>query len=291
MYLDPKSDVVFKKIFGQNPDLLKSFLNAIMPFTDDQMIESLEYLTPEQTPSIPILKTTVVDVKCTDQLGRQFIVEMQMNWSSSFEQRVMFGASKAYVQQLDKGQDYQYLCPVYGLSIIDAVFNRESDVWMHHYRMVRTQNPERILKGLELVLVELPKFIPESMAHKRLAVLWLRFLKEIDDKCRKSPQDFEDNPHIAKALELAHEASMSKEELAAYDKYWDIIRTEKTFESDKKAEIKKAREEAKSEGKAEGIENVARNLLERGINIHTISEATGLSVEHLKSMMVHPQPI
>ena len=30
-YLDPKNDLAFKKVFGQHPHLLKSFLNALLP--------------------------------------------------------------------------------------------------------------------------------------------------------------------------------------------------------------------------------------------------------------------
>ena len=30
-YLDPKNDLVFKRIFGDHPHLLISFLNAILP--------------------------------------------------------------------------------------------------------------------------------------------------------------------------------------------------------------------------------------------------------------------
>jgi hypothetical protein len=30
-YLDPKNDFIFKRIFGEHPDLLISFLNALMP--------------------------------------------------------------------------------------------------------------------------------------------------------------------------------------------------------------------------------------------------------------------
>jgi hypothetical protein len=30
-YLDPKNDLTFKKVFGQHPHLLKSFLNALLP--------------------------------------------------------------------------------------------------------------------------------------------------------------------------------------------------------------------------------------------------------------------
>jgi predicted transposase/invertase (TIGR01784 family) len=72
-YLDPKTDVVFKKIFGQHPDLLKSFLNAVLPLPADGLIESLEYLSNEQVPAIPTFKYTVVDVLCTDQQGRIFM--------------------------------------------------------------------------------------------------------------------------------------------------------------------------------------------------------------------------
>ena len=40
-YLDPKADVVFKKVFGEHPHLLISFLNAILPLPDDgQIIEN-----------------------------------------------------------------------------------------------------------------------------------------------------------------------------------------------------------------------------------------------------------
>ncbi len=30
-FLDPKNDVIFKKIFGQHPEILRSFLNSMLP--------------------------------------------------------------------------------------------------------------------------------------------------------------------------------------------------------------------------------------------------------------------
>jgi hypothetical protein len=35
-YLDPRNDLPFKRIFGEHPDLLMSFLNALMPFEKHQ---------------------------------------------------------------------------------------------------------------------------------------------------------------------------------------------------------------------------------------------------------------
>lgn len=38
-YLDPKADIVFKKIFGEHPELLKSFLNAVLPLPENGLLE------------------------------------------------------------------------------------------------------------------------------------------------------------------------------------------------------------------------------------------------------------
>jgi predicted transposase/invertase (TIGR01784 family) len=76
-YLDPKNDIPFKRVFGEHPELLRSFLNALMPFEPDQYIDSLEYLPAELVPDNPVKKNSIVDVRCIDNYGRQFIVEMQ----------------------------------------------------------------------------------------------------------------------------------------------------------------------------------------------------------------------
>jgi hypothetical protein len=49
-YLDPKADVVFKKIFGEHPNILISFLNAVLPLAPDNPIVELSYLPNEQFP-------------------------------------------------------------------------------------------------------------------------------------------------------------------------------------------------------------------------------------------------
>ncbi|MDR1583157.1 MAG: Rpn family recombination-promoting nuclease/putative transposase, partial [Prevotellaceae bacterium] len=97
-YLDPKNDLTFKRIFGMHKNLCMSLLNSMLPLAKKQQIVSLEYQTNELIPEIPLLKDSIVDVCCTDNSGRQFIVEMQMIWTPSFGQRVLLNASKAYVR-------------------------------------------------------------------------------------------------------------------------------------------------------------------------------------------------
>jgi uncharacterized coiled-coil protein SlyX len=68
--------------------------------------------------------------------------------------------------------------------------------------------------------VELPNFTPDtwSHAHKQLAVLWLRFLKEIDGYRNNLPKEFTSNKLIRNAIKMCEEAALTPEELYAYER-------------------------------------------------------------------------
>jgi predicted transposase/invertase (TIGR01784 family) len=282
-FLDPKSGIVFKKIFGQHPHLAKSFLNGVLPI--ESPIEDIEYLPTEQVPTIPVLKNTIVDVKCKDEQGRIFIVEMQLQWTTHFMKRLLFGASKAYVQQLRHGEDYRNLHPVYGLGLINETFDHESQEWFHHYRTVNVKQPERVLEGLELVFVELPKFTPQTWNDRKLGVLWLRFLKELDEKFTEVPQEFFDQPEIYEAMALAQESAYSPGELDTYDRYWDALRVESTLIGDA---YSKGQQEGIEKGIEKGMEKekreIAQKMLATGIDLNTISAITGLSLPQIQNL-------
>ena len=69
-------------MFGEHRDLVVSFLNALLPFDspEEEIKEVLEYLDPELMPRNPLKKYSVVDLRCRDARGRQFVVEMQVLW-------------------------------------------------------------------------------------------------------------------------------------------------------------------------------------------------------------------
>lgn len=289
-FLDPKTDVVFKKIFGQNPDLIISFLNGILPLENEHLIQSIEYLQPEQSPRIPSLKNSIADVKCIDRQGRIFIVEMQLHWTESFSKRLLFGTSKAFVEQLKKGQQYHSLYPVYGIGIVNAIFDNESAEWFHHYKTINVKDSNKVLEGLELIFLELPKFSPKTFKHRKMGVLWLRFLKEINENLTDIPKEFLHNENISKALELAQESSYSPAELEAYDKYWDAIQVEKTIQGDalrlgRKEGLKEGLKEGHKEGLKEGYREVAQNMLKTGMSYDLISRMTSLSESEIQALL------
>lgn len=175
-YLDPKADLTFKKIFGEHPDLVISLLNALLPLKQDERVESIEYWPKEKIPiRTQAEKDSIVDVCCRDNHHREFIVEMQMTWTESFKKRVLLNASKAYVAQSEAGGDNELLQPVYALNFVNANMSENLEGYYHHYRLVHQKETDKVIEGLQLIFIELPKFKPQNFSEKKMQVLWLRF--------------------------------------------------------------------------------------------------------------------
>ena len=257
--MDPKADLTFKKVFGEHKDLVISFLNALLPFEseEDEISEVIEYMDPELRPRNPLKKDSVVDLRCRDARGRQFVVEMQMMWTSEFKQRVLFNASKAYVSQLDIGHDYELLQPVYSLNLVNDTYT-EGDVWYHDYRMVSVEETNEVIEGLRLIFIELPKFKPDSFSRRRMQVLWLRYLTEINAKTRQVPEELMAVPEIHKAVEELEESAFTDQQLLVYDKFWDMVSTSRTL-------INGAIRRGLREGMQKGMEKGLKKGMEKGM--------------------------
>ena len=294
-YLDPKADLTFKKVFGEHEDLVMSLLNALLPLDEGKRIEHVEYATPEMVPENPGKKNSIVDVRCRETGGRHFIVEMQMrsdyvgllptgrkNWNNEFQQRVILNASKAVVKQLGTSEDYSLLQPVYALNLINDVgFQSGPDEFYHDYAIVNVAHSDRIIEGLRFVFVELPKFKPQTIKEKKMAVLWLRFLTEINRGTEEVPAELLENPETCKALKILEKSAYTEAQLYAYERYWDAVYNER-------GAIRHGFNQGLAEGRAEGRaeEKVAnaRSLKGNGVPPEIIAKSLGLPIEEIERL-------
>jgi len=285
-YLDPKNDLTFKRVFGEHKHLCMSLINSMLPL--EKPIVSIEYQSGELVPELDILRNTVVDVRCTDGDGRQFIVEMQLYWYDSFKQRVLFNASKAYVRQLDKAESFKLLQPVYALNFINETFEKSTekrDEYYHHYKIVNINDTEKQIEGLEFVFLELPKFKPQNRTEKKLHELWLRFLTEINENTVEVPEELMRNKEIREAVGYMERSAYTKEQLEQYDKVKIDILTALSMLDDAET---KGRVEGRAEGRVEGEQkkatDVVKKLIEKGMSIEDASDITGLSKEQIEQI-------
>ena len=254
-YLNPKADVTFKRIFGEHEELVMSLLNALLPLDEGKRIEHVEYLPAELVPENPLKKNSVVDVRCRETGGRHFIVEMQMNWNNEFKRRVILNASKAVVKQLNKGEDYTLLQPVWALNLINDVgFDAGPDEFYHDYAIVNVNHTDRHIEGLRFVFVELPKFKPQTIKEKKMAVLWLKFLTEIDESTEEVDAELLENPDTAQALQILEKSAYDDSQLYAYEYFWDAVVNERVaIEGGYKRGMAKGMAEGMAKGMAEGM--------------------------------------
>ena len=286
-YLNPKNDLTFKRVFGEHKHLCMSLINSMIPL--EKPIVGIEYQTGELIPDlVNLLRNTIVDVRCTDTAGRQFLVEMQLYWDESFKSRVLFNASKAYVLQLEKTKDYHLLKPVYALNFINETFEKSpemQDEYYHHYKIVNIKDAEKQIKGLEFLFVELPKFKPQGLAEKKLHELWLRFLTEINENTKEVPKELLENEYISEAIGYMERAAYTKEQLDAYyQRKIDTITSRSMLEN---AEAKgiaiglgKGRKELEEER-----EKMVLNSDQAGVPVETIATITGLTPDQIMEIL------
>ena len=235
-------------------------------------------------------KNTIVDVLCTDARGRKFCVEMQMEWSNAFKQRVLFNASKLYVSQAMKREKYSDLQPVYSLNLVNDIFERDTPEFIHNYRIVHDKDSNKVIEGLHFTFIELPKFTPQSISDKRMMVLWLRFLTEINANTQEIPSDLLRDPEIGKAVEELKISGFTDAELRAYDKFWDSVRVEKTLQYDSYQQgmekgIKQGMAKGEEVGKSQRSIEIAKNMLAKGMDAATVMEITGLTESQMQQLM------
>ena len=193
---------------------------------------------------------------------------------------------------MDKGKDYELLQPVYSLNLVNDTFS-DSKGYYHDFRIVEESETQEVIEGLRFIFIELPKFTPDNYQGKKMQVLWLRYLTEINEKTREAPEELMENPEIKKAVTQLEESAFSKEQLLGYDHFWDVVSTAKMqISSSRREGLEERRAEGLKEGEKIGIEKgakkkaikMAQSLKAKGVAISIIAECSGLSEEEINSL-------
>ena len=290
-FVDPKTDIAFKKIFGNNAhkSILIEFLNEILEL--DYPIESVDIADTYQPPKIYGLKSTSLDIKAKDQSKREFLIEMQVAKETWFSQRAMFYSSKAYSQQLAIGGNYQELKPVIFLGILDfEAFDHKSHFSRH--LILNHETKQHDLKELEFNFVELPKFTKSENELETVADKWIYFIQQAM-KLDHIPENT-DTQALRLAYEVAAQHKWSAKELEMYEaEEMEIHRANNVLQTARMEGLEQGIAEGIEQGKREGEQvkafSIARNLL-AVMNDTQIADMTGLTIEVVAQLRSNAQP-
>jgi predicted transposase/invertase (TIGR01784 family) len=248
LFADPKTDFVFKKLFGteEHKPLLTALLNGLLELDEAHRVVQVELLTPEQRPHVQELKHSIVDVKCTDARGTHYVVEMQVLNVEGFEKRVVYNVAKAYTGQLDAGQKYPDLNDVIGVTVCDF------ELWpraqsphvpmLSRWQMQEQHGGARGLGQLQFVFLELPKY-DTSRPPVTAVEKWAYFFREASN-LDVVPKVLAEQP-FKDALEAARVARFTDEEWEAYIRAGIAIQ-------DERGALSLARKEGLTQGLTQG---------------------------------------
>jgi predicted transposase/invertase (TIGR01784 family) len=318
-FADVKNDIAFRKIFGNEnrTESLISFLNAILAFEGERQIRTVTLLNPYQLPLLSRGKSIILDIRATDQAGRIYLVEMQVAETDGFDKRVLYYFSRAYSEQIERGDFYRDLKPVIFIGILDFVHTANPH-YLSRSQVQDVETGERTLHDMEFTFIELPKFslTPESL--KTLTEKWIYFIKNAEN-LDVIPANVDDEG-LRSAYLQANKHTWTREELTEYDYLYMREEDERArFDAAMKKAVRFAEEQTRlaeeqtrlaeeqtrlAEEKVRTAEEqtrmaeekvgqerntaIAMNLIRLGMDNRLIAEATGLTPEQIQTLRLNP---
>ncbi|UTC83464.1 Rpn family recombination-promoting nuclease/putative transposase [Treponema denticola] len=279
-----RNDYAFKRVFGveENKDVLQDLLECILDIPPET-IAGLELLDKEFQKELLSEKLGILDIKLRLNDGTFVDIEIQNSWHFDFPERTLYYWYKMYNEAIKQGQDYTNLPKCITINLIGKGFDKNKRLH-NKYLVLEQDTKEPLASKLEIHILNLEKarFVKEGQCKdnkaKRL-LNWLKFIETDDMEVRKMLE--QESPTMRKANETITIMEMNPRDKWLYD-------SRMKYEHDRASCI--------SEGYRKGIEQgfaygsyqtkleTAKNLLQLGLSIENIAEATGLSEEEVKSI-------
>ena len=270
--LKPTNDIVFQALFGRGREnITKAMLEDILKIKIHKIdLDKNKDLLSDRKEQ----KNDRVDVRAVINDNIECDIEIQLVTHEMMMERFLYYWAKMYATNLKVGNEYGKLRKTISVIIVGEKIEQFKEIPKAHtkWQLRETEHRDIVLtENCEMNIIELPKAIQEYQNNKDDEMLqWMMFLE--------NPE----NEEVFKIMEENEDIKAAKEEL---DK---INQDEILWKEALDIEITRMDQaqflyEAKRDGKKEGKLEVAKKMLERGIDIETIKEITGLSEDEIRS--------
>ena len=159
-FINPFTDIGFKRIFGQevSKPILIEFLNAL--FEGEHHITDLQFLDKEQPGESGDNKSLIYDVYCEADGGDHIIVEMQYKSQPWFKERSIYYLSRSISRQGEPGKQWNYdqLKAVYIVSLLNFRIDAISQDFRCDVGLMDLARKVSFSDKMRLVFLQLPRF-------------------------------------------------------------------------------------------------------------------------------------
>ncbi len=255
-----KLDIIFKKIFTENDDMLHEFLADILEIPSDS-IQGIVIINPELPPETSDGKFSRLDLnlKVADKLIN---VEIQLKGDNDYRDRTLFYWAKLYTSELKSGETYGQLKKTICINIINFNMFDSND---YHTEIVTSikDTGEIFSDKFSIHFFELKKVGKEVNPNNRRE-LWMQFLNA------DSEEDLEmlkqtNVPIMNKAVNVIYDLSEDT-------RIREMARIREKALHDEASALANAKNEGRAEGKAEERNFLIEKMRKRGMSEDEIKE-------------------
>jgi predicted transposase/invertase (TIGR01784 family) len=272
--ISPMQDFVFAEVFGNKRNIgnTRAFLKTLLDIPEDDY-DNLTVETPTLGKRFRKDKKGIVDLKLSTKSGRIIHIEIQGNKKTDMRSRILFYAAKLLWEQMKKGEAYEKLHQVISIIICDHRLLEEEQSYINVYELRNREN-RCFTDLLQVIILELPK-LPKTEDSRLWP--WLCFFK-----CKRE----EEYDMLAKKYPELKKPVQSVKYMSLGENIRELMFRERLRKMDEQIEKKQillekqqARTEGRAEGQTESQLEIARRLKEKGLPLAEIIEITGLNPE------------
>ena len=271
--LNPKSDYVFKRIFGHigNEEITCDLLNSIL---ENKITEIELDKNPILEKDLLDDKLGILDIKAKADNNVNINIEMQVVDQKNIEKRILYYWSKIYTQGIKETENYEKLEK--SIVILFTDYNleklKEIEEYITRWNIREKEHKHVVLTNVfEIYIIELKKY-KENGTNKKALDIWVEFLKNPEVVTMN-----ENNKAVKKAKEVLEEISQDERE-----RYLAELRQK--YIMDQKAMIDAGYDKGLEQGEKNKAIEIARKMRKEKISIEQIVRITGLTEREIKEL-------
>ena len=276
-----KNDVIFKAFFGKkgNEQFLIDFLTGLLKIN----IKEIEI--KEEVNLIQLTRDEKggrLDLQARLDNGSIVNIEIQVKDENNMIERSIVYGSKVVSKELKRGMDYEDAQKVIMVNILNYEIFEYKEYVSESMLVLKDHRDYEISDMIKYYYIELPKYRKEKTNMNDKLNQWLALIDDTDRG--KIEMAKEKNEKIKSALdEMTY--------LTGDEEVQRLVELHEKWEMDWNSSMNRARKEGMEKGITKGIKQnqkeTAIKMLQKGINIKTIMELTGLTEEEIKKLTVN----
>ena len=277
-----KNDIIFKTFFSRkgNEIFLIDFLEALLKIKIEEIQVkeevNLETLAVEE-------KGGRLDLQAKLNDGIIVNIELQIKNHQDIEERTTYYSSKVISRETERGTEYKDITKVIMINILDYELLGFDEYISDTVIVLDKHREYEVLKGIKWYFIELPKFRKQNPNMNEKLNQWLVFLDDYNKEAVKLAEEKNDTLKKARIEMNYLTGDAEVRRLAELREKWEMDRISEIGHA-KREGIKEGEKRGEKRGEKKGKIEIAKKMIEKGMNIETIIEITGLTKKEIESI-------